>query len=245
MPVILTFDVLPINMTFSNLRRSLWRSGLRKTLYWLVNEKTWPGLWWILASTAGLLLKLYIVYLFICLKRWAVQSRWNALRLMSSRKKTEFLHVHHTFWYISWPSLLIRRKHVYGECKHSSERNRCANFLFNRLQKKTLWMKIYRILCLKVNSWLIVGFLLRSDNLLAFVWQHTTLQQFVIYAEHLGGLNNSLKKCTLSQGKSESAESGNFSHKCLERNHSRTEKNAEFKRYILESPGSLLCIFKV
>ena len=190
-------------------------------------------------------LKLYIVYLFICLKRWAVQSRWNVLRLMSSRKKTEFLHVHHTFWYISWPSLLIRRKHVYGECKHSSERNRCANFLFNRLQEKTLWMKIYRILCLKVNSWLIVGFLLRSDNLLAFVWQHTTLQQFVIYAGRLGGLNNSLKKCTLSQGKRESAESGNFSHKCLERNHSRTEKNAEFKRYILESPGSLLCIFKV
>ena len=198
-----------------------------------------------LPQTAALFLKLYIVYLFICLTRWAVQSRWNALRLMSSRKKTEFLHVHHTFWYISWPSLLIRRKHVYGECKHSSERNRCANFLFNRLQKKTLWMKIYRILCLKVNSWLIVGFLLRSDNLLAFVWQHTTLQQFVIYAERLGGLNNSLKKCTLSQGKSESAESGNFSHKCLERNHSRTEKNAEFKRYILESPGSLLCIFKV
>ena len=190
-------------------------------------------------------LKLYIVYLFICLKRWAVQSRWNALRLMNSRKKTEFLHVHHTFWYISWPSLLIRRKHVYGECKHSSERNRCANFLFNRLQEKTLWMKICRILCLKVNSWLIVGFLLRSDNLLAFVWQHTTLQQFVIYAGRLGGLNNSLKKCTLSQGKRESAESGNFSHKCLERNHSRTEKNAEFKRYILESPGSLLCIFKV
>ena len=190
-------------------------------------------------------LKLYIVYLFICLKRWAVQSRWNVLRLMNSRKKTEFLHVHHTFWYISWPSLLIRRKHVYGECKHSSERNRCANFLFNRLQEKTLWMKICRILCLKVNSWLIVGFLLRSDNLLAFVWQHTTLQQFVIYAGRLGGLNNSLKKCTLSQGKRESAESGNFSHKCLERNHSRTEKNAEFKRYILESPGSLLCIFKV
>ena len=105
-------------------------------------------------------------------------------------------------------------------------------------------MKIYMSF-LKVNSCLIVGFLLRSDNLLAFVWQHTTLQQFVIYAGRLGGLNNSLKKCTLSQGKRESAESGNFSHKCLERNHSRTEKNAEFKRYILESPGSLLCIFKV
>ena len=47
------------------------------------------------------------------------------------KKKTEFLHVHHTFWYISWPSLLIQRKHVYGERKHSSERNRYANFLFN------------------------------------------------------------------------------------------------------------------
>ena len=28
-----------------------------------------------LPQTAGLFLKLYIVYLFICLKRWAVQSR--------------------------------------------------------------------------------------------------------------------------------------------------------------------------
>lgn len=37
----------------------------------------------------------------------------------------------HSFWYISWPSLLIQRKHVYGESKHSSERNRYANFLFN------------------------------------------------------------------------------------------------------------------
>ena len=105
-------------------------------------------------------------------------------------------------------------------------------------------MKIY-ISFLKVNSCLIVGFLLSSENLLAFVLQHTTLLQFIIYAEHLGGLNNSLKKCTLSQGKSGSAESGNFSHKCLERNDSRTETNAEFKRYTLESPGSLLCIFKV
>ena len=202
MPIILTFDVLRINMTFSNLRRSLWRSGPRKTLYWPVNEKTWPGREF-LPPTAGLFLKLYIVYLFICLKRCAVQSRWNALRLMSSKKKTEFLHVHHTFWYISWPSLPIRRKHVYGECKHSSQRNRYADFLFNLVEKKTLWMKIYRTLCLKVNSWLIVGFLLRSDNLLAFVWQHTTLQQFIIYGERLGGLNNSLKKCTLRQGKSQ------------------------------------------
>lgn len=70
-------------------------------------------------------------------------------------------------------------------------------------------MKIY-ISFLKVNSCLIVGFLLRSENLLAFVLQHTTLQQFIIYAERLGGLNNSLKNCALSQGKSESAESGNF-----------------------------------
>ena len=98
-------------------------------------------------------------------------------------------------------------------------------------------MKIY-ISFLNVNSCLIVGFLLSSENLLAFVLQHTTLQQFIIYAERLGGLNNSLKKCALSQGKSESAESGNFSHKCLERNDSRTETNAEFKRYSLESPGS-------
>ena len=105
-------------------------------------------------------------------------------------------------------------------------------------------MKIY-ISFLKVNSCLIVGFLLSSENLLAFVLQHTTLQQFIIYAERLGGLNNSLKKCALSQGKSESAESGNFSHKCLERNDSRTETNAGFKRYTLESPGNLLCIFKV
>ena len=134
-PIILTFAVLPINMTFSNLRRSLWRSGLRKTLYWPVNEKTWPGLWWILASTAGLFLKLYIVYLFICLKRCTVQSRWNALRLMSLRKKTEFLHVHHTFWYISWPSLLIRRKHVYGESKHSSDRTDMQIFYLIRWRK--------------------------------------------------------------------------------------------------------------
>ena len=70
-------------------------------------------------------------------------------------------------------------------------------------------MKIY-ISFLKVNSCLIVGSLLSSENLLAFVLQHTTLQQFIIYAERLGGLNNSLKKCALSQGKSESAESGNF-----------------------------------
>ena len=135
-PIILTFAVLPINMTFSNLRRSLWRSGLRKTLYWPVNEKTWPGLWWILASTAGLFLKLYIVYLFICLKRCTVQSRWNALRLMSLRKKTEFLHVHHTFWYISWPSLLIRRKHVYEESKHSSERTDMQICYLIRWRKK-------------------------------------------------------------------------------------------------------------
>ena len=99
-------------------------------------------------------------------------------------------------------------------------------------------MKIYMSF-LKVNSCLIVGFLLRSENLLAFVLQHTTLQQFIIFAERLGGLNNSLKKWTLSQGKSESAESGNFSHKCLERNDSRTKKNAEFKQYTLESPGSV------
>lgn len=80
-----------------------------------------------------------------------------------------------------------------------------------------------------------VGFLLRSDNLLAFVLQHTfnALQQFIIYAERLGGLNNSLKKCTLSQGKSESAESGNFSHKCLERNDSRTKKKMQNSNNIL------------
>ena len=94
-----------------------------------------------LPQTAGLFLKLYIVYLFICLKRCAVQSRWNALRLMSSRKKTEFLHVHHTFWYISWPSLLIRRKHFYGECKHSSEENIYANFLFNPVRGEKNFVK--------------------------------------------------------------------------------------------------------
>ena len=42
-----------------------------------------------------------------------------------------------------------------------------------------------------------------------------------------------------------SAESGNFSHKCLKRNDSRTEKkNAEFKQYTSESPGSLFSEFR-
>ena len=74
---------------------------------------------------------------------------------------------------------------------------------------------------------------------LCFATYYSSAIYHLSYAERLGGLNNSLKKCALSQGKSESAESGNFSHKCLERNDSRTKKNAEFKQYTLESPGSV------
>lgn len=104
-------------------------------------------------------------------------------------------------------------------------------------------MKIY-ISFLKVNSCLIVGFLLSSENLLAFVLQHTTLQQFIIYAERLGGLNNSLKKCALSQGKSESAESGNFSHKCLERNDCRTKKKCRIQTIYFRKSWQFIMYFQ-
>ena len=79
---------------------------------------------------------------------------------------------------------------------------------------------------------------------LCFATYYSSAIYHLSYAERLGGLNNSLKKCALSQGKSESAESGNFSHKCLERNDSRTKKKCRIQTIYFRKSWQCIMYFQ-